>query len=398
MSACQLRAGVMLLQSQHLQPVTAAVFHRPGDKAKVLRSTIDALTGILGDAAQLFLVRHGIDDMAGAGRDQVDQLQALFLHGTTHEHMSLEEHVLLSHASDGRDDAGVGGVVDGVEHVQGLFLVRRQRAHLDEVGQGRLRKVVRIHVATVGAEGDEAIGVLEAEVPGAGGAHGHAAEHNALAVDGIIAANGLDGLEDVGFAGPAVAVLDSAQGMQLDEVLFGSTRAGVVAVVEPAHESQLAHADGPGAAVQDDVEAAGPGRIVIGGHHEAEGLRRAVHRREIAAGQPAFLRLPGLLAGSERLDPLPAATECFPDQGHVGLAELRVVAERPGDGFVKDFRVGQEVWLRGGDPRAGPQGGDSIANVLQVAVDVPANFGSERLGIVGPHGGAGENSHFNEKK
>ena len=80
---------------------------------------------------------------------------------------------------------------------------------------------MRVHIAAVRPEGDEAVGVLQPEVPRPRGAHRHAAQHDAVAVDVVVAADGLDGLEDVGFARPAVAILDAAQRVQFDVVLIG---------------------------------------------------------------------------------------------------------------------------------------------------------------------------------
>ena len=97
-----------------------------------------------------------------------------------------------------------------------IFLIRRQRADLHEVRQRRLRKLVRIHVAAVGAEGDEAVGVLQSQVPRPRGPHRHAAQNDPVPIDGVVPANGLDRLEDVGLAGPAIAVLDPAERMQLE--------------------------------------------------------------------------------------------------------------------------------------------------------------------------------------
>ena len=148
---------------------------------------------------------------------------------------------------------------------------------------------MRIDVAAVRPQGDEAVGVLQAQVPGARGAHRHAAQDDPVAVDVVIAADGLDRLEDVGLAGPAVAVLDAAQRMQLDVVLLGGGLAVVVAVVEAAHEAQLAHADRLAAAVQHHVEPDRLARVVLRRDDHAVGLHRAVHRGDEGADDLALL-------------------------------------------------------------------------------------------------------------
>lgn len=110
----------------------------------------------------------------------------------------------------------------------------RQRANLDKVGQRRLRKLVRIHVAAIRAKGGEANGILEAQVPGSRGAHRHPAQDNPAPVDVVAGAHGFDRLEDVGLAGPTEGVLYSPERVQLDPILFGRDLASAVAVEEAA--------------------------------------------------------------------------------------------------------------------------------------------------------------------
>ena len=63
---------------------------------------VEPLRAILVDPPHLFRVRDGVDDVPGPGRDQVDHRQAFLLHRLAHEHMGLEEDVLLAHAGDRR--------------------------------------------------------------------------------------------------------------------------------------------------------------------------------------------------------------------------------------------------------------------------------------------------------
>ena len=70
---------------------------------------------------------------------------------------------------------------------------------------------------------------------------------------------GLDHLEDVGLAGPSVAVLDPSQRVELDVVPVGGVRGGAVPLVED-HEPKH-HPDRSAAAVEHHVQSrAGSGR------------------------------------------------------------------------------------------------------------------------------------------
>src|SRR5258706_14079441 len=111
-----------------------------------------------------------------------------------------------------------------------------------------------VHVAAVWPERREPVGMLEPQMPGPGGARRHAAQHDALPVDRVAVAPGFDRLEDVRLAGPPVAVLDPRERWKLDVVQIGAAGGGVVAVVEPLDEAQLAQAVGLLASVEDHVE------------------------------------------------------------------------------------------------------------------------------------------------
>ena len=56
-------------------------------------------------------------------RDEVDECQTLALHGLAHQHVRLKENVFLTHAGNGWNDAGVGRIVDRIEHVQAELLM-----------------------------------------------------------------------------------------------------------------------------------------------------------------------------------------------------------------------------------------------------------------------------------
>ncbi len=99
---------------------------------------------------------------------------------------------------------------------------------------------MRIDVAAVRADCDEAVRMLQPQVPGARRPHRHAAQHDAVAVNGVLARDRCDRLEHVGLAGPAIAVLDPAQGVKLEIVVIWDS--GIGACLITADEAQFAHA------------------------------------------------------------------------------------------------------------------------------------------------------------
>ena len=132
-----------------------------------------------------------------------------------------------------------------------------------------------------GFDGRPEGGVVEAEVPGARAAHGEASEDDSAVVDGIIAFDGLDRLENVGFAGPAVGVVAASEDVEGD-FAFGTGGGGLV--VKPGEDAGLG--DGLVAAVKDDVEAGAvfPAEFKSFGDDDGVGLRGAIDLGEEAAG------------------------------------------------------------------------------------------------------------------
>ena len=166
-AGAELGAFVVFAEAEEFEPVAAVVFERPGHEAKLLWIVIEALCGELGDAAHLLGVCLRINDMPRALRDEIREGNALFGEGFAHDDVRLEEGVFVAYAGDLRHHGGVCGIVHGVEHVQADLLMRWQRADLDEAGDRCFREAMRVHVTAIGADGDEAVRVLQAEVPGA---------------------------------------------------------------------------------------------------------------------------------------------------------------------------------------------------------------------------------------
>ena len=234
---------------------------------------------------------------------------AFLLHRLSHEHVGLKEHVLLAHAGDGWNRAGVRGPVHRVQHVQCLLLMRREFADLDEVRQRRARELAGIHISAIWPEGHEAIRVLEPKVPRAGRAHGHAAQHDSPAVDRVLPTDGFDRLEHVGLARPTVAVLDAAERMQFDEVGVRGVLRGAVASIEAAHEAEFAQAHGFRTAVKDDIEPGGLLRIVSRRNHEPERLNGPVHGRNVSANEFPGLCSPRGATCGDCLDPFESTSQ-----------------------------------------------------------------------------------------
>ncbi len=89
-------------------------------------------------------------------------------------------------------------------------------------------------------------GVVCAELPGRGAAHAEAAHQDAVFVDGVLALDGVQGFEEVHFAGELVGIAEAAVEVKHDGIagreLAGSALAtgdeidlaqGLVAAVEP---------------------------------------------------------------------------------------------------------------------------------------------------------------------
>ncbi len=252
--------------------------------------------------------------------------------------------VLRAAVSHHRHVEGVLGVVDGVVDAQAVFLVGRQL--VGQVGD------VAVRGGEAGAGADQAplVGPVQAEVPGAGAAHREAAQHHPAQVEpravAHLALDGqevLQGLVDVGLAGPAVGVVATPEDVDLHPVLV----LGGLPVVEAVQEGDLGQ--GGVAPVQDDVEpplARRPLAVVVR-QRDGVGLEGAVHARAVGAdgghpgpGEPGGLTAGGL-AGAEQ-----AAVEGLQRPGGAVLVvELVELDDRLG-GLEVDLDVAEEGVLQ----------------------------------------------------
>ena len=94
---------------------------------------INAPRGVFTDPPHLLGVRHRINDVPCAGRNEVHHFETFAAHGFAHDHVGLKEHVFLPRAGDRRHNAGVRRVIDRIERVQGQLLMFGERAHANEI-------------------------------------------------------------------------------------------------------------------------------------------------------------------------------------------------------------------------------------------------------------------------
>ncbi len=208
-------------------------------------------------------------------------------------------------------------------------------------------------------------------MPGPRGTHRHPAQDDPVSVNRVIAAGRLDGLEDVGLSGPSVAVLDAAQRVELEVPSVRGILSGGFGVVESAHESEFAHPRRPAAAVQHDVQAQRPGRVVPRRDDHAERLHRAVHRGDETADNAALLAGPWRPARLQVRDPRPARLERPRQDRDVGRRELGVVSECPGDALGVDLGIGEAVGLHAGrSPFVDSQSDQALGQFSQAALEL----------------------------
>ena len=183
--------------------------------------------------------------------------------------------------------------------------------------------------------------MFEPQVPRSRGAHRHAAEDDPIAVDAVATTDILDGLENIRLAGPAVAVLDPAEWMELDERCIGRVAVGPVPLVEPSHEAHLAHPDRTAAPVQHDVEPHHLLRVMMFRHEEAVGLPGAVDLRHIPQHYFAAPVSPGPSPLRQRRHAFGATIKGPLELPDIVGRELTVMPQGPGHPLGEDRRIGK---------------------------------------------------------
>lgn len=159
-----------------------------------------------------------------------------------------------------------------------------QGADLDEARHRSFGKSVRIDIAAIGPESDEFIGVLESEMPSARCAHGHTSQYDSVPIDGVSTADGFDGLEHIGFSGPTVAILHTAERVEFDIIHVGRWPAFGVLGIKPGEKAKFAQSRGARAAVQDDIQPDGFAARAGFGDDQAVRLDGTIDHRDICVG------------------------------------------------------------------------------------------------------------------
>ena len=137
--------------------------------------------------------------------------------------------------------------------------------------------------ACPGMDDGPLVGITGSEVPGSRAAHGETHEGDAILVDAVLAADGLDGLHDVGLAGRLVADALAAEGVEDDAVFDREIPRAGHALVDEVEIGGLVAAP-----MEPDVEGDGTVELQLGGNLEAVGLYGVVDLRAEPADDEAL--------------------------------------------------------------------------------------------------------------
>src|SRR5262245_31292737 len=66
--------------------------------------------------------------------------------------------------------------------------------------------------------------MMQADVPGTRTTHGETTKHDAIRMDAVALADGIQRFEDIRFTGPAVGIIGSAEHVELNEILLSGNR------------------------------------------------------------------------------------------------------------------------------------------------------------------------------
>ncbi len=232
-------------------------------------------------------------------------------------------------------------------------------------------------------DGGPEAGVVGAEAPGGGATHAEAADEGAVLVDRVLAFHGIEGFEEIDFAGEAVGVAEAAVEVQHDGVARREFAGGALAAGK-----EVDFAEGFVAAVKPGIHAPAMGRRrrVRGRDDEAVRLNALIDFRNVAAhyesggGGPRRLAF-GQLGGAG----FALLQEGLGGGDFGGLKEF-VVLERVADGLVIDQHVGQQ--------RAALQFIDGGAQVSQSGLELGAIGG----GNFDANGGDGFDSWLGDSR
>src|SRR5262249_29257558 len=162
---------------------------------------------------------------------------------------------------------------------------------------GLLRVDLRLGVAGPGFESGPAVGMVQAEMPRPGPAHGEASECDAARVDLVIPLGLGKRFEDIGLAGPPVRDVAAAVRLEVNIALLSGNGLDALVLADERHLVAVAvHT------LQPHVEADGLA-IVAFGNDEPVRLEAAVHARAEGADDAALRRRPRRRAGGQLLRP-----------------------------------------------------------------------------------------------
>lgn len=113
--APQFRASIRNLLRSDFEPVTTIVFKAVRDEAQGLGERLFAGIRMECDAAKLFLVGGGINDMAGARGDDLVHVQSFGSDCLCHQDMGLVKHIFVPDRSDRGNDPHVCRIANGIE-------------------------------------------------------------------------------------------------------------------------------------------------------------------------------------------------------------------------------------------------------------------------------------------
>jgi hypothetical protein len=162
----------------------------------VRRQRLPALGCGVGELGQQLLQRVRVIAVFHARSDQVRQLSSFGRECLLHDPRGLDLPVQFAAVGVDRHLEQVSDVSRHVVHVPQCLFVGGW------IGVGR-QSVVACGFGESGAgtDGDPMIGVMRAQMPGAGAAHREADQHHAFSVNRVVFLDMLDGLQHIGLAG-----------------------------------------------------------------------------------------------------------------------------------------------------------------------------------------------------
>ena len=331
----------------NLDTIGDGVAERVGGEAALGGPERARLGGELVEAGGELFLGVGVVFVRGLRADEVLELHALGGGGRGHDVGGLFLRIEFAAVGDGRDVEEISGRGGGVVPVPEFLL---PPGALGFVGGEGFGVEGGLGETSAGRGGGPEAGEVGGEVPSARAAHGKTADNDATGVDFIEFSDELDGLHDVDFAGEFGGVAEAAVGMEYDGIGGNDFAGGFFALGHEGELRALFVATG-----EDDVETAGGdrngrgggggrsgGAFPSGGDDEGVGLDGVVEFGAVTADDGAGRFEPRGFAGAESGGAFAADGEEVARGVELFEVEELVVAERPVDGFVKDFDVGEE--------------------------------------------------------